>query len=250
MLRSSSTLTIPVRVAEHSIVAVVDSATDVTIISDRVFSQLRNPPPKLRDVKLDTAGRKMTMRGFVAGPIKLKIGETWYRGPVYVAPIEQDMLLGIDLLKQGSAVLNIGKGTLTYEGYEITMGMTDCEGQPMVARVTVTQRKVVPPHSVVRIKCAMDTKMPECVIEPSSGLKVTAPRVVSGEGNSPTMCLVNTSDRYLTMRKGTEVGRAYPVDAFVSETDTSVPMPKVLEVRSSNGTDSSATVPEHLDSMY
>ena len=115
MLRSASTFTIPVRVSEHKINAVVDSGAQVTIISDRVFSQLRRPPPKLRDVKLDTAGTKLSMMGFVAGPIKLKIGETYYSGPIYVAPIEQDMLFGFDLLTRGSAILNMGKGTLMYD---------------------------------------------------------------------------------------------------------------------------------------
>jgi hypothetical protein len=92
------------------------------------------------------------MMGFVAGPIKLKIGETYYSGPIYVAPIEQDMLFGFDLLTRGSAILNMGKGTLMYDGCEITMSMKDAEGQHQVGRVTVAQRRVVPPQSVVQIK--------------------------------------------------------------------------------------------------
>ena len=152
VLRSVSTFTIPVNVGEHRVTAVVDSAAEVTIISDRLFTKLRKPPTKLREVKLDTGGRQLSMVGFVAGPIKLKIGTTHYSGPVYVAPIEQEMLFGVDLLTRGSAVLNIGKGTLTYNGYEITMGMGDSDGRPQVARVTVSNRRIVPPNSVVQLK--------------------------------------------------------------------------------------------------
>ena len=35
----------------------------------------------------------MDMQGFVAGPVNLKIDDKWYQENVYIAPIEQDMLI-------------------------------------------------------------------------------------------------------------------------------------------------------------
>ncbi|KAH3782352.1 hypothetical protein DPMN_160267 [Dreissena polymorpha] len=54
--------------------AVVDSAAEVSIISDRVYKFMKCPPPKLCDAKLFTTDRKMSMQGSVVGPVKLRIG--------------------------------------------------------------------------------------------------------------------------------------------------------------------------------
>ena len=49
------------------------------------------------------------MTGMVLGPVKLKIGERWYTENVYVAPIEQEILLGLDIL------VNRDSGSIRYE---------------------------------------------------------------------------------------------------------------------------------------
>ena len=72
MLKSISKFTIPVQIDNSLVEAVIDSAAEVTIISDKVYQSLRIPPKKLYDVRLDTAGRQLSMKGFVAGPVKLK----------------------------------------------------------------------------------------------------------------------------------------------------------------------------------
>ena len=87
-----------IQVEDKPIRAVVDSDAKVTIISDRVYKASKSIPNKLKDVKLLTAGRQMAMQGFIAGPVNLKIGHRWYQEKVYIAPIEQDMLIGFDIL--------------------------------------------------------------------------------------------------------------------------------------------------------
>ena len=64
MLRSVPKFTVPVQVEELTVDAVLDSAAEVTIISDRVYASLKTQPDKLYDVRLDTAGRQMSMQGF------------------------------------------------------------------------------------------------------------------------------------------------------------------------------------------
>ena len=56
MLRSVSKFTVPVQVEDLTVDAILDSAAEVTIISDRVYESMSAPPEKLYDVRLDTAG--------------------------------------------------------------------------------------------------------------------------------------------------------------------------------------------------
>lgn len=49
--------------------AIVDSATQVTIISDRVFANSKIAQRKVRSVGLDTARRQMSLQGTHSGTI-------------------------------------------------------------------------------------------------------------------------------------------------------------------------------------
>ena len=87
-LRSTSQFTMTIEVGDRKINMVVDPAVEVNILSDKVYQALTHKPPKLREVTSPTAGRKMAMKRFVAGPVQLKIGDRWYNETVYIAPIE------------------------------------------------------------------------------------------------------------------------------------------------------------------
>ncbi|KAH3893570.1 hypothetical protein DPMN_017718 [Dreissena polymorpha] len=145
-----------VQVGDIVVNAVVDSASEVSIISEKVYKSMKHPPPKLRNVKLLTAGKDMSMQGFIVGPIKLKIGNCWYKEQLYVAPIDTDMLLGFDILvNTGKAILNMAEATLIFDGQVLSLNLGSTDGQPWVAEVRVGKRRVIPPNSVVRVKCNM-----------------------------------------------------------------------------------------------
>ena len=66
----------------------------------------------------------MAMRGFVVGSVRMKIGTRWYSENVYVAPIEQEMLLGFDILfHRGKSILDMAKGTLNFDDEEIHLDL-------------------------------------------------------------------------------------------------------------------------------
>ena len=162
----------------------------------------------------------MAIKGFVVGPVRLKIGTQWYSENVYIAPIEQDMLLGFDILfHRGKSVLNMAKGTLTFDDQEISLDIGSQGGTPYVARVTVAKRQVIPPNSVMRVKCTLDHELPDYVMEPVDDLKVLAPRMMRSSGEEPILCLVNPSDRYRLIKKGAHIARAYPIDTEVNVSD-------------------------------
>ncbi|KAH3750814.1 hypothetical protein DPMN_185349 [Dreissena polymorpha] len=55
-----------VQVGDIVVNAIVDSASEVSIISEKVYKSMKHPPPKLRDVKLLTAGKDHAR--FYCGP--------------------------------------------------------------------------------------------------------------------------------------------------------------------------------------
>ena len=98
----------------HRVQAVVDTAAEVTLISDRLFHTLNPPPPFIRPCKIATAGRELSMDGSVVGPVRLKIGDRECKENIYVAPLEDEMLLGFDLLTKYGAKIDMGRKTITF----------------------------------------------------------------------------------------------------------------------------------------
>ncbi len=91
---------VPVEVQGYRTSAIIDTAAEITIISDRVYHKLANPGSVIHKVTLNTAGRELQMKGFVVGPLTLTLGGQEFQENVYVAPIEDDMLLGLDFLRR------------------------------------------------------------------------------------------------------------------------------------------------------
>ena len=256
MLKSVSKFTVPVQVDGVVVEAVLDFAAEVTIISDKIYESLTTPPKKLYDVRLDTAGRQLSMKGFVAGPVRLKTGRSTYEGPVYVAPIEQDMLFGVDIMRKGSAVIDMGRGVFSFKGHEIRMNSAGlADGNPQVARVSVAKRVVIPPNSAAQVPCKMDQPLSDYVIELARTEKIYGPMVVRSAGTDPVVCIVNCSDRYRLLRKGKEVATASPVQEFLpeeEEDDVIAAEADICEVSKTEdelGTEE-ITVPQHLSDTF
>lgn len=93
-MRSSSNINIKVDINK-----VPDTTAQVTIISDKLYESLIPKPPILKRVVLHAAGRDLKMTGCKVGPVIISIGSLAYPNvELYVAPVKDDMLLGLDFL--------------------------------------------------------------------------------------------------------------------------------------------------------
>ncbi|KAH3734809.1 hypothetical protein DPMN_041258 [Dreissena polymorpha] len=121
-LGSVSQFCVKVKVGDILVDAVVDSAAEVSIITDRIYEAMKQPPPKLGDVKLLMTGRDYSMPSFVVGPVELKIGNCWYREHLHVAPTDVDILLGFDILvNPGRAIINMAEATIIFDGQVLNL---------------------------------------------------------------------------------------------------------------------------------
>ena len=106
---TSSLLRLSLELGETPIVAAVDTAAEVTIISDKVYEALETKPPTVRETIMHAAGRGMKMKTFVVGPVQLKLGSKFYETEVYVAPIQDEMLLGLNFMVTYGVSVNLEK---------------------------------------------------------------------------------------------------------------------------------------------
>ena len=87
--------------------SVIDTAAMVTVISDRVYRNMAVKPELLKTAILKTAGRDQKINGQVVGPVSVKLGESTYSVLVHVAPIHEDMLLGLNFLIEHGLEINV-----------------------------------------------------------------------------------------------------------------------------------------------
>ena len=90
---------VPVEVQGMQLQAVVDTAAQVTLVSEEFYKSLDPAPPICKEVVMNTAGKGMQMNGYIAGPFQVVLGTHLFTVEIYVAPIEEDMLLGLDFLE-------------------------------------------------------------------------------------------------------------------------------------------------------
>ena len=111
-----SSLRVPITLQDRSIKAVIDTAAMVTVISDQIYKEMKPNPPCLKATTLQTAGRNMKMVGRIIGPVSIKLGNVIFPTLVHVAPINKDMLLGLDFLLRIGAGINLKELHLVVTG--------------------------------------------------------------------------------------------------------------------------------------
>ena len=94
---------VPVIVQGSYIEAVIDTASEITQISDQFYRSLGSSPPVVKQLTLYNAGRDMKMRGDHLGQLGMVVQGKKFEVAVTVAPIEDDMLLGLDFLSTSTS---------------------------------------------------------------------------------------------------------------------------------------------------
>ena len=145
--------TVPIEVQGMRLQAVVDTAAHVTLVSEEFYKSLDPAPPIHKEVVMNTAGKGMQMNGFIAGPFQVILGTHQFSVDIYVAPIEEEMLLGLDFLESNGVSLHLKERRLQTAGEVIPMSWG--AGNPVVSEnevgVSLVKGCRVPRNSVMRV---------------------------------------------------------------------------------------------------
>ncbi|XP_021347909.1 uncharacterized protein LOC110446891 [Mizuhopecten yessoensis] len=115
--RTEKSIIVPITVNGTTTEAVIDTGADATVISEKWANEINllYTKPK-KDIRLMTAedGAEMTGLGVVTAT--LQIGEEVRELPVVIAPIRDNILVGIDLLQSVQTIIHTGEKNLEVNG--------------------------------------------------------------------------------------------------------------------------------------
>ena len=136
--------------------------------------------------------------------------------------------------------------TLIFDGQFLSLDVGSTDGQARVAEVRVSRRRVIPPNSVLQVKCTMLRSKVGYVVESFGNPKLMVARVMLSAGSDPVLCLVNPTDRFKLVKKNALIARAFPVAEYISRESLS-PDSEEYRVQSCSLVDTapSEEVPEH-----
>ena len=243
-VKSSSMLSVNILVGDHLLRAVVDTAAEVTIMSDNIYQSLRPIPPVIKNVVLNTAGRNMKMKGMIVGPVEMTLGKNKFSEFVYVAPIDDDMLLGVDLLRKHGAYINIPDSLLSFQGECVAMSCG--EEADTVSQVVLLDSTTIPPRSVKRVKCNTNASFDQFLVEPDVNLVGLVPRTLHKCKDAVELYALNPTDVHIHWKRGQIVGEAIKVSVI----EPTVYEPSTEKHVRQVDISADAQIPSHLQSLW
>ena len=248
-ISTTSMLTVPVRLADLDIKAVIDTAAEVSIISDRVYSALKPQPPPLENIVLQTADRNQKMKASVVGPISISLGSVLFEEKLHVAPIGDEMLLGLDLISKYGMDISVRESKLVIGLHEIPLfcgSKIQDASVPQVKRVTVEMTTVVPPNCVKRVPCDVEGDMNDTfMFQPTHTSPIWTPRIVFDRGKNFSVYVANLTNSHHRLPMGMPLGIAEEVTLLEPETVS----PDISSVNQTSVSETSSTCPPHLTDL-
>ena len=223
-------LVVPVQVKGKSLESVVDTGAQVSIINSKLIniSQFEVEPVVLRGLEPDKP-----INGHLIKDVSINLGGRMYRWVLYVAPIEDDFLLGLDFMIAYKIDPLVSRNILMADGLEIpALLKRGATGQRQnVGRVHVTRLTVVPPNTVMRVQCDVDMcyEGNTCLVSPGCGRKALAMpyAAVNIKGGKIVTQVTNLSDHFVTLCKGYSLGSIEEIDEVIEESSQEDTVPKV-----------------------
>ena len=217
-MQPDSALRVTCTINNITLDAVVDTAADVTLVSTEIFKKLKLANVTLGQINMYAAGEGQAFLAKKIGPVKLRFGSHLLLEQIYVAPIRDQMLLGMDLLRKLEAVIDIPNQSMGCKDQSLPLNKTnrlndrgEGEWDPIPAILVETIRLKPEAETVVQVPLR-NFKLKEGLyyLEPNQGLPVLAARAIY-KTDTPSVSFINTGSATVFLKKGTLIGSLVPI---------------------------------------
>ncbi|GFO10247.1 hypothetical protein PoB_003675200 [Plakobranchus ocellatus] len=163
-------------VGNVSVDAIVDTAVEITVISEEVYRRLIPKPRLSGKRRVQMAGKGQASWANLVGPISVKVGPLSTQETIYVAQINDYMLLGVDYLDKYNAVIYFEDHTLQVQGEQIPLRTLVSDRR---SKAYLKQRCLISSMSARRVGCQINTPLAGTIlIEPRNGHDLIIPWVI------------------------------------------------------------------------
>jgi len=208
-------------VEQQKVLAVVDTAAQVSVMSKRFFERLKPRPKLINTIILKGAGEFSEMEARVAEEVLFRIGQTKVKWNMVVADLTDDVILGIDFLAHQKAVINLTDYSVEFRGEKIpsTVISTNHEKTAKIYRVKLAKRTVVPPFSnKISVAEFDETPANDIVLQPTQFMKgLLVPNMLCQGRKQVAIMLKNPNEEYKTLKCGYCIGIGIEVDQTMDD---------------------------------
>ena len=211
----------------YPVLFTTDTGASRTIISKRIFEAMKQEDqPELKRSSKLVGPSGTVIQELGKGPFKVRIGPVQLVIEAIVADIEDDGLLGVDILQNresGPADLMMSKGVLLKDGKEVPI--------IQVGKQTRTRRVISADHSIIPAQCetVIDVYVerqdyddfssengyliqPTEHFEENHPLRMAATRVDISQGSTCKVRMLNPLPMEMVIKQNVVVGKAVPIE--------------------------------------
>ena len=215
----------PVKIQKRDIDAVIDSGAQVSVLNEQIYKSMKNPPNLTESVHLTGVGENDSISAKLAKNVSFRVGSQYYKLNMYIAPISDSMILGLDFLTQHNFVIDLNNNEMRNKDNTIPINIVkENSNEYQVRRVLMKSKTVIPPHTVVRTKIKMSGTADENVIFAISpnhtNPKVLIPNTVVTGDKEGWINIMNPTDYYQHINKDKLIGIATEIDDVLEDNET------------------------------
>ena len=183
---------------------------------------LKNPPKLTETVTLKGVGENDPLSAKLAKNVSFRLGSQCYKLDMYVAPICDSMILGLDFLTKHHFIIDLSENQLRSKENTIPISLVkENNNEYQVRRVLMKAKMVVPPHTVVRTKVKISGKPDDeknFAINPNhTNPRILIPNTLVAGEKEVWINLMNPTDNYQHINKDKLIGIATEVEEVMDD---------------------------------
>ncbi|CAG2208013.1 unnamed protein product [Mytilus edulis] len=216
----SNTLVLGISINEVTVNAVIDTAAQVTLMSEEFAKKLKPPVIFKGSLMLKGAGKDNSITARYTECVTVKVGKTDTKWKIIVAKINDQVILGLDFLKHLDAVIDLTDLSITIRGEKHFINEVKSENSSFkICRITLEETLIVPPNSTVRLPVKLaDEFENEVAIQPSKSLNgLIMPNILIKADSRVPIVLNNLTDKTISLKKNRFIGTAMEICEVIDE---------------------------------
>ena len=215
------TMVAPIYINGHFMEAIIDTASQVTLIGQKVAERLKLVPEVDSSIRIRGIGEDMEMQAKIVRKAKLTVGCETFTWDLIVGPSREICILGIDFLNQVQAEINFQHSHLRI-GNSIIPAEIRANRKPSEASsVSVVESCNLEPFSGRVVQCRLSQIIrSDFIIEPSVPEPLTKdlviPEALMSEGSTAELHIFNATESIITLPKDTPIASATAVSEVLN----------------------------------